>query len=160
MLLSLVGPAAQVLDAVPSWMVLHPHWVWLTIALPLAGFLINGKVAMLASGPVPVLPAKSAARLTELVRTYQKSIVSVVGTGVLLAAFVVAVMVFLGFHFLDNQTGYVVRLWSWIPVGRFQVDMAFLVDQLSLVMLLVVTGVGSLIHLFSVGYMKPGTSPT
>jgi NADH-quinone oxidoreductase subunit L len=135
-------------------MVLHPHWVWLTIALPLAGFLINGKVAMLASGPVPVLPAKSAARLTELVRTYQKSIVSVVGTGVLLAAFVVAVMVFLGFHFLDNQTGYVVRLWSWIPVGRFQVDMAFLVDQLSLVMLLVVTGVGSLIHLFSVGYMK------
>ncbi len=154
MLLSLVGPAAQVLDAVPSWMVLHPHWVWLTIALPLAGFLINGKVAMLASGPVPVLPAKSAARLTELVRTYQKSIVSVVGTGVLLAAFVVAVMVFLGFHFLDNQTGYVVRLWSWIPVGRFQVDMAFLVDQLSLVMLLVVTGVGSLIHLFSVGYMK------
>ncbi len=154
MLLSLVGPAAQVLDAVPRWMVLHPHWVWLTIALPLAGFLINGKVAMLASGPVPVLPAKSAARLTELVRTYQKSIVSVVGTGVLLAAFVVAVMVFLGFHFLDNQTGYVVRLWSWIPVGRFQVDMAFLVDQLSLVMLLVVTGVGSLIHLFSVGYMK------
>ncbi len=153
-LLSLAGPAAQVLDAVPNWMVLHPHWVWLTVALPLVGFLINGKVAMLASGPVPGLPPKSAARLTELVRKYQKSIVSVVGTGVLLAAFVVAVMVFLGFHFLDNQTGYVVRLWSWIPVGRFQVDMAFLVDQLSLVMLLVVTGVGSLIHLFSVGYMN------
>ena len=153
-LLSLARPAAQVLDAVPNWMILHPHWVWLTIALPLVGFLINGKVAMLASGPVPGLPPKSAARLTELVRKYQKSIVSVVGTGVLLAAFVVAVMVFLGFHFLDNQTGYVVRLWSWIPVGRFQVDMAFLVDQLSLVMLLVVTGVGSLIHLFSVGYMN------
>src|SRR6185503_11263745 len=41
----------------------------------------------------------------------------------------------------------------WLPVERLQVDLAFQVDQLSTVMLLVVTGVGSLIHLFSVGYM-------
>jgi len=40
------------------------------------------------------------------------------------------------------------------PVGTLQVDFALQVDQLSLVMLLVVTGVGSLIHLFSIGYMK------
>jgi NADH-quinone oxidoreductase subunit L len=41
-----------------------------------------------------------------------------------------------------------------MPVGNLQVDMAFQVDQLAVVMLLVVTGVGSLIHLFSVGYMR------
>ncbi len=42
MLLSLAGPAAQALESIPRWMVLHPQWVWLTVALPLAGFLING----------------------------------------------------------------------------------------------------------------------
>jgi len=154
MLLTLAGPAAQALEAVPRWLVLHPHWVWLTVALPLAGFLINGKLAIAASGPVPLLPPKLAQRITEMVRRYQHGIVTVVGTGVLLAAFVVSLMLFLGFQFLDTQSAYVLRLWSWIPVGRFQVDMALQVDQLSLVMLLVVTGVGSLIHLFSVGYMR------
>src|SRR4029434_5531441 len=44
--------------------------------------------------------------------------------------------------------------WSWLPVGDLKVDFSFLLDHLSMVMLLVVTGVGSLIHLFSIGYMK------
>jgi NADH-quinone oxidoreductase subunit L len=47
-----------------------------------------------------------------------------------------------------------VPLWPWMPAGALEVDLAFQVDQLSAVMLLMVTGVGSLIHLFSVGYMK------
>ena len=42
---------------------------------------------------------------------------------------------------------------TWIRAGDFQVDFAFYLDQLSLVMLLVVTGVGFLIHIYSVGYM-------
>ena len=49
---------------------------------------------------------------------------------------------------------HIVSLWRWLPVGPLQLDFAFQVDQLSAVMLLVVTGVGSLIHLFSIGYMK------
>src|SRR5260221_8928478 len=48
----------------------------------------------------------------------------------------------------------IVQLWCWLPAGAVQIDMALQVDQLSAVMLLIVTGVGSLIHLFSVGYMK------
>ena len=52
------------------------------------------------------------------------------------------------------QAPVIVTLWRWLPVGRLQIDFAFQVDQLSAVMLLVVTGVGSLIHLFSVGYMQ------
>jgi len=43
---------------------------------------------------------------------------------------------------------------DWIHVGRIQVNIAFLIDQLSIVFMLVITGVGTLIHLYSIGYMK------
>ncbi|MES1258954.1 MAG: NADH-quinone oxidoreductase subunit L, partial [Gemmatimonadota bacterium] len=50
---------------------------------------------------------------------------------------------------------FTVLLWHWMPVSeRFSIDLAFQVDHLSAVMLLVITGVGGLIHLFSVGYMR------
>jgi NADH-quinone oxidoreductase subunit L len=107
--------------------------VWLTVALPLAGFLFNGMLA--------------------LRRPQAKSLVSAVGVGVLLGAFVVALGIFIELWRSPPHTPIIVSLWSWLPVERLQVDLAFQVDQLSTVMLLVVTGVGSLIHLFSVGYM-------
>jgi NADH-quinone oxidoreductase subunit L len=107
--------------------------VWLTVALPLAGFLVNGTLA--------------------LRRPQAKSLVSAVGAGVLLAAFAVALGIFVELWRNPPHAPIIVTLWSWLPVERLQVDLAFQVDQLSTVMLLVVTGVGSLIHLFSVGYM-------
>jgi len=107
--------------------------VWLTVALPLAGFLVNGTLA--------------------LRRPQAKSLVSAVGVGVLLAAFAVALGIFVELWRNPPHAPIIVTLWSWLPVERLQVDLAFQVDQLSTVMLLVVTGVGSLIHLFSVGYM-------
>jgi len=110
------------------------HVVWLTVALPVAGFLVNGALA--------------------LWRPHAKSAVSIVGAGVLVAAFVVSAGVFLDLWRQSPAAPIVVRLWSWLPVDRLQVDVAFQVDQLSTVMLLIVTGVGSLIHLFSVGYMR------
>jgi NADH-quinone oxidoreductase subunit L len=110
------------------------HVVWLVVALPLAGFLVNGALA--------------------LWRPRAKTAVSVVGAGVLLAAFAVAAAIFLGLVGQPSAAPVIVRLWSWLPVDRLQVDLAFQVDQLSMVMLLIVTGVGSLIHLFSVGYMR------
>ena len=45
-------------------------------------------------------------------------------------------------------------LFSWIPVGNFQADVAFQLDQLSMTFVLLITGVGSLIHLYSIGYME------
>jgi NADH-quinone oxidoreductase subunit L len=110
------------------------HWVWLAVALPLGGFLINGTLA--------------------LRRPEAKSLVSFIGTSVLFAAFAVSLGIF--FELLGNPPDkpIIVTLWPWLPVERLQVDLAFQVDQLSAVMLLVVTGVGSLIHLFSVGYMR------
>ena len=110
------------------------QWIWLAVALPLAGFLVNGALALRRS------PATRA--------------VSIVGPGVLLAAFAVSLGVVLGLLGDPPHEPHRVTLWSWMPVGALQVDLAFQVDQLSAVMLLVVTGVGSLIHLFSVGYMR------
>jgi NADH-quinone oxidoreductase subunit L len=110
------------------------HWVWLTVAFPLLGFLVNGALAIRRPG------AKDA--------------VSAVGVGVLVASFLVAVGVFLELWRHPPHAPIIVNLWRWMPVDTLQIDMAFQVDQLSAVMLLVVTGVGSLIHLFSVGYMK------
>ncbi|HEX3233803.1 MAG TPA: NADH-quinone oxidoreductase subunit L [Gemmatimonadales bacterium] len=109
------------------------HLVWLAVAFPLAGFLVNGALA--------------------LWRPQAKAMVSVVGAGTLIAAFVVAAGVFLELLRQPPEAPLIVSLWQWMPVGRLQVDLAFQVDQLSSVMLLVVTGVGSLIHLFSIGYM-------
>jgi NADH-quinone oxidoreductase subunit L len=109
-------------------------WVWLTVALPLAGFLINGALA--------------------LRRPQAKDLVSWIGSGVLLGSFVVSLGIFVELVRDPPHAPIVVTLWKWLPVQRLQIDMAFQVDQLSTVMLLVVTGVGSLIHLFSVGYMR------
>ncbi len=108
------------------------HAVWLAVALPLAGFLVNGALA--------------------LRRSRATGVVSIVGPGVLIAAFLVALGVYAEVARADAPA--IVRLWSWLPVGRLQVDLAFQVDRLSTVMLLIVTGVGSLIHLFSIGYMR------
>lgn len=46
------------------------------------------------------------------------------------------------------------HLWTWISVGSFQADVTFRLDQLSMTFVLLITGVGSLIHLYSVGYME------
>ena len=108
--------------------------IWLAPALALLGFVLNGTLA--------------------LTRPTAKTLVSVIGVGVLVAAFVVAVLVFRALTGLHPDEPLIFRYWSWIPVGTLQLDVAFQMDQLSAVMLMVVTGVGSLIHLFSVGYMK------
>jgi NADH-quinone oxidoreductase subunit L len=108
--------------------------VWLTVALPLLGFLVNGAISIW--------------------KPHARRVVSGVGVGVLLGAFAVALGVFLQLLGHPPETALIVQLWSWMPVGTLQVNMAFQVDQLSGVMLLIVTGVGSLIHLFSVGYMR------
>jgi NADH-quinone oxidoreductase subunit L len=46
------------------------------------------------------------------------------------------------------------HLWSWIPVGSLQVDLGMLLDPLSLTFVLLITGVGALIHIYSIGYME------
>jgi NADH-quinone oxidoreductase subunit L len=131
MTLPLLASAAQAAGAAAEGPL---SLLWLTVALPLAGFLANGLIAIR-------WPRAKAA-------------VSVIGPAVLIGAFAVALALFLRMRGLGLEEPFVQRLWTWIPSGSLVIDFAFQLDQLSVIMLLVVTGVGSLIHLFSVGYMR------
>ena len=70
-------------------------------------------------------------------------------------AFAMTVVAFIGLYgrSADNRT-FVSILYNWVPVGGFKIDAALRLDPLSLTMALFVTGVGTLIHLYSIGYMK------
>jgi len=104
--------------------------LWLIPILPLAGAAING------------LFGKKSSRQT----------VSVVALTFCGAAFAMALWVAMQFSSL-RQIPHQEFLAHWIRIAGFSSDFAFYLDQLSLIMLLVVTGVGFLIHIYSVGYM-------
>ncbi len=100
---------------------------------------------------IPVLPLAGAAINGFLGKKSSRTAVSVVGLFFSGAAFAWALTVALRFSsFTLPYTEYVAH---WIRSGTFSADFALYLDQLSLVMLLVVTGVGFLIHIYSVGYM-------
>jgi len=100
---------------------------------------------------VPVLPLIGAAINGLLGRRFSRQAVAGVALGFCGAAFAMALGVAIQFSSLSLP--YTETLAHWIRAGSFQADFAFYLDQLSLVMLLVVTGVGFLIHIYSVGYM-------
>jgi NADH-quinone oxidoreductase subunit L len=100
---------------------------------------------------VPILPLAGAAINGFLGRRSSKKSISAVALVFCGAAFAMAL--FLAAGFSSTQAPYYFDLAHWIRSGSFQVDFSFYLDQLSLVMLLVVTGVGFLIHIYSVGYM-------
>jgi NADH-quinone oxidoreductase subunit L len=79
---------------------------------------------------------------------------SLVAPGVILGSFLLALVNFVGMLGADLHDPVVRTYWSWMPVGDLQVDAALQLDQLSIVMTLIITGVGFLIHIFSVGYMR------
>ena len=105
--------------------------VWLLIALPLLGaaVLLLGGRATDAWGHL-------------------------LGCATVLASFVVGAVLF--FDLVSrpaDQRGMSEHLFSWVPVGQLRVDFGLQLDQLSVCFVLLITGVGSLIHLYSVGYM-------
>ena len=107
--------------------------LWLVPALPLAGFVVNGALA--------------------LTRPTAKRAVSIVGVGTLVLAFAAAAFAVAELASQHPSAPLVFRYWEWLPAGDLQVAFALQLDQLAAVMILVVTGVGALIHVFSVGYM-------
>ncbi|MEM9468130.1 MAG: NADH-quinone oxidoreductase subunit L [Actinomycetota bacterium] len=69
-------------------------------------------------------------------------------------SFAAAAVTFVGLMGEDKEERrFVQTLWEWVPAGDFSVDVGFLVDPLSITMTLFITGVGALIHLYSIGYM-------
>lgn len=107
--------------------------VYLVPLFPLIGFLING------------LGRKSLS----------KSLTGIIGSGVILASFIVSLILF--FDVKAGHTG-VVKLFDFIKAGTLQIPFAFQVDQLSSIFLLIITGVGFLIHVYSTAYMHEETS--
>jgi NADH-quinone oxidoreductase subunit L len=168
--------------AVATTQAVHPldgtaaRWLWLVPLLPLLGFAINGLLSIVAAySPGPTDP--SAAHGSEeshaghgeghddagkhahheIPRHRFAGITSLVGPGVLVLAFIVAVAIFMAMRAAGGgamEHPFVQRYFSWMPVGDLQIDAAFQLDQLSMLMVLIVTGVGALIHVFSVGYMR------
>jgi NADH-quinone oxidoreductase subunit L len=100
---------------------------------------------------IPVLPLIGAAINGLFGRRFSRQTVSAIALGFSGVAFLRALWIAVQFSSLTLP--HVEALAPWIRSGDFQVDFAFYLDQLSLVMLLVVTGVGFLIHIYSVGYM-------
>jgi NADH-quinone oxidoreductase subunit L len=103
--------------------------LWLIPILPLAGFLINGLFG----------------------RRFSKSLVHTVAVGSVALAFAWVLKTLFGLG--ELHTAYSEHYFTWIQSGTFAVQCDFSVDRLTAVMLLVVTGVGSLIHIYSIGYM-------
>src|SRR5271165_649011 len=100
---------------------------------------------------IPLLPLAGAAINGFFGRKASKQAISAVSLVFCGAAFAVAAVV--AVNFSSAAAPYSFNLAHWIRSGDFTVDFEFYLDQLSLVMLLVVTGVGFLIHIYSVGYM-------
>src|SRR5262249_40463475 len=79
----------------------------------------------------------------------------VVGVAMPLAAFVYGVIAFVAMlGYPASQRSRDVTLFTWIHVARFDVPVGLQLDQLSICFVLLITGVGSLIHIFAVGYMS------
>ncbi|WP_030548116.1 NADH-quinone oxidoreductase subunit L [Streptomyces albus] len=78
-----------------------------------------------------------------------------IGTALAVASFVVGAVLFADMLGRDGEDRALhQRLFSWVPVEGFQADVAFQLDQLSMTFVLLITGVGSLIHIYSIGYME------
>ncbi len=103
--------------------------IWLIPILPLAGFIINGLGR----------------------NSLSKGIIGFIGSALVLASFALSIAVF--FQVKSTGTPINVTYFDWINAGPVHIPFAFLVDQLSSIMLLIITGVGFLIHLYSIGYM-------
>ena len=109
--------------------------LWLIPIFPLAGFLINGIFG----------------------RRFPKSLVNTVAIGSVVLSFLWVLKTI--FAMGDLNTPHLEHYFTWIQSGTINIGCDFLVDRLTIVMLLVVTGIGSLIHIYSIGYMAHEHGP-
>ena len=132
------------------------EWAWLLPLLPLLGAVVNGLLSLLPRLSEPGLTGDVDAResAAAAAHTRQQTLVSIVATGVMLAAFGLAVAIFASMQGVRLDAPFVRTYAQWIPAGNLQIDWGLQIDQLSMLMTLVVTGIGTLIHVFSIGYMK------
>lgn len=104
--------------------------VYAIILLPLLGFLINGLFG----------------------KSLPKIVVGSLATAMVFIPFCIAVSIFMN---VDSESQpVIVKAFEWFRVNGIQINFGFQIDQLSLMMIMIITGIGSLIHLYSIGYMS------
>ncbi len=107
--------------------------IYLTVLLPLAGFLINGLFGN---------------------KIKNEKIIGLIASGAIGVSFLISVGAFIETLGLPAESRKsIVELFTWMHVGGLNIHFAYQVDQLSLIMALIVTGVGFIIHVYSIGYM-------
>ena len=110
----------------------------LILALPLVGFLINGVFG----------------------RRFSAKIAGSIASAAILGAFVISVSKFFELYSMDESSRVIEQVvFQWITVGDFSLPFVLRLDPLSSIMTLVVTGVGFLIHVYSIGYMDHDRTP-
>ena len=106
--------------------------IGLAVFLPLVGFILNGLIG----------------------RKFKEPFAGILGSATVGVSFVIACMMF--FALIDSpieERSHTVVYFKWIAAGSFSASFAYQIDQLSILMMLIVTGVGFLIHVYSIGYM-------
>jgi len=107
-------------------------YVWLVPAFPLIGVLLNGLAGI----------------------RFPKTLTGIIGSAMILLSFLVSCLILAQVLQADPHARvFEILLYRWIPCGDLQVNIGFLVDALSLIMMLTVSGVSFVIHVYSVGYM-------
>ncbi len=101
---------------------------YLVPLLPLIGFLVNGLLR----------------------RKLSKSLIGIIGSGAILASFIISLLIFFQ---VKNGAAETIQYFNFIKVGDFSIPFAFRIDELSSIFLLIITGVGFLIHVYSTSYM-------
>jgi NADH-quinone oxidoreductase subunit L len=104
--------------------------VWLVPLIPLLGFIINGLGR----------------------NSLSKNLIGFIGSSVIFISFAISLGIFFELG-ADANKSHEIFLFDWISAGSLHIPLSFLVDPLSSLMLLIITGVGFLIHIYSIGYM-------
>ncbi len=86
-------------------------------------------------------------------KSLSKTVAGVVASGAILLSFIVSLLLFINLNEAGDNVSHTVKLFDWIQAGKFSADLSLLIDPLSSVFLLIITGVGFLIHVYSTGYM-------
>jgi NADH-quinone oxidoreductase subunit L len=108
-------------------------FIYLTVLLPLAGFIINGLFGR---------------------KIRNEKIIGIIGSSAVGIPFLISVAALVESLGLPaDKRVIIITLFNWMDVGNLNVNFAYQVDQLSIIMALIVTGVGLIIHVYSIGYM-------
>jgi NADH-quinone oxidoreductase subunit L len=103
---------------------------------------------------VPALPLLGAVVLLLFGKRIGEPLAGWIATALVGLAFIASLVMFFSMLDLPNDVRInIVSLYTWLPAGKLHVDMGFYADTLSVTWILLITGVGSLIHLYSIGYM-------